>query len=308
MINFPDSPAVDDEFTEGSTTWVYDGVKWGVGQSGGPQYVLKTGDTMTGPLIGTDATYSGGVVSPTFAINGPDTEWRSVSGNTNGSLRWVMALGDNTAEDGTGNGSDFSLIPHDDAGVAVGIPALTIKRRTSVIQAQQSLTVNGTAADGAASLVVNKTNAPSTVNWLTGKVNGVQRWGIAIGDSVAETGTGNVGSNFGIWRFNDAGAQIDTPVTIRRNTGEIVLGTPRVRGIQWFDDVDIAGYGSIQCTAPSWNFSTAYARSTGVYMTPGGTAWIVFSDARLPYKVSATPVDDTLSKLAGVQLYTNVIS
>ena len=27
-INFPDSPAADDEFTSGSTTWVYNSGKW----------------------------------------------------------------------------------------------------------------------------------------------------------------------------------------------------------------------------------------------------------------------------------------
>jgi hypothetical protein len=46
------------------------------------------------------------------------------------------------------------------------------------------------------------------------------RWAIAFGDPTAEGGS-NTGSNFLISRYNDAGAGIDNPISIARNTGVV---------------------------------------------------------------------------------------
>jgi microcystin-dependent protein len=50
----------------------------------------------------------------------------------------------------------------------------------------------------------------------------VGRWAIYMGDGSAETG-GNVGNDFAVGRFNDAGAYIDEPMAIRRSTGLIEI-------------------------------------------------------------------------------------
>jgi hypothetical protein len=50
------------------------------------------------------------------------------------------------------------------------------------------------------------------------------RWAVVLGNNLAETG-GNVGSDFGIYRYDDAGAYIGGPpcINIARNTGHIGL-------------------------------------------------------------------------------------
>ena len=56
-----------------------------------------------------------------------------------------------------------------------------------------------------------------------GITNANLRW--AIYKRTAETGTGNVGSDFAIGRYTDAGALIDNPLSINRSTGEVALST-----------------------------------------------------------------------------------
>jgi hypothetical protein len=53
---------------------------------------------------------------------------------------------------------------------------------------------------------------------------GKSRWAIYGMDGSAES-TGNVGSNFVVERFNDAGTGIDFPIGIRRSDGAMTLGT-----------------------------------------------------------------------------------
>jgi hypothetical protein len=49
------------------------------------------------------------------------------------------------------------------------------------------------------------------------------RWQMTLGNQSAES-TGNVGSDFGLYRFTDAGAYIDSPFTINRANGGVQLG------------------------------------------------------------------------------------
>jgi hypothetical protein len=59
------------------------------------------------------------------------------------------------------------------------------------------------------------------------------RWEISPGDNVAETGA-NVGCNFGIYRFDDAGNFISTALYIQRNTGDVILSNDLTwAGVPW---------------------------------------------------------------------------
>jgi|SRR5256885_400964 hypothetical protein len=52
MIDFPDAPVLNDEFVVGDKTFVFNGEVWAFKAftNLSSQYVLKTGDVMTGPL------------------------------------------------------------------------------------------------------------------------------------------------------------------------------------------------------------------------------------------------------------------
>jgi hypothetical protein len=56
------------------------------------------------------------------------------------------------------------------------------------------------------------------------------RWSILLGDNVAESGS-NAGTNLVINRFNDAGAVIDSPLTINRASGAVTIPNPLTTGI-----------------------------------------------------------------------------
>jgi hypothetical protein len=59
---------------------------------------------------------------------------------------------------------------------------------------------------------------------INGMVGNLARWSIDLGGALAESGA-NAGSNFNIWRYNDAGAAIDQPLSIMRATGQWRFGS-----------------------------------------------------------------------------------
>ena len=72
--------------------------------------------------------------------------------------------------------------------------------------------------NAANALFLNKTTVAAG-NPIYGQLNGVTRWVVEVGEGTAETGA-NAGSNFSIYRYNDAGAYVDAPFTIYRATGQ----------------------------------------------------------------------------------------
>lgn len=69
--------------------------------------------------------------------------------------------------------------------------------------------------------LIKSTSGQSSL--VFGYTSTVARWSIALGDAAAESG-GNAGSNFSIFRYNDAGTFVDTPFAIVRSTGRVQLG------------------------------------------------------------------------------------
>jgi Chaperone of endosialidase len=70
-----------------------------------------------------------------------------------------------------------------------------------------------------ASVVLNKIDGS---NQIAGYNNAALRWVVSPGDSATESG-GNVGSDFAIARFTDAGVAIDNPFVINRATGTVSI-------------------------------------------------------------------------------------
>jgi len=60
-------------------------------------------------------------------------------------------------------------------------------------------------------------------SYIYGNNGATARWLVLLGDTAAESGS-NVGSDFSITRYNDAGAAIDVPLRITRSSGLITLG------------------------------------------------------------------------------------
>ena len=71
------------------------------------------------------------------------------------------------------------------------------------------------------SVFLNKA-AGTNLNQIVGSRVGLSRWTMYLGDGTAES-SGNVGSDFGIARYNDAGGGIDFPLTINRATGVVTM-------------------------------------------------------------------------------------
>jgi hypothetical protein len=59
-------------------------------------------------------------------------------------------------------------------------------------------------------------------NYLYGRTGSIARWIMALGDSVAESGS-NAGSNFFIYNVGDGGAAIGIPLAINRASGQVSI-------------------------------------------------------------------------------------
>jgi hypothetical protein len=80
-----------------------------------------------------------------------------------------------------------------------------------------TLTIAG-RADGYSILLMSK-DAGAHANQIRGRNGAEERWIMQLGDTVAESGSAYVGSNFNLIRYNNAGAAGDTVFQIIRDTG-----------------------------------------------------------------------------------------
>jgi hypothetical protein len=113
-------------------------------------------------------------------------------------------------------------------------------------------------------------------NILQGAIGTAARWRVLLGDGAAESGTNNTGSNFTIQRFTDAGALIDTPLTIARANAAAAPATPTLT----YTGPAIFSGSWIQAAPPAGNDATFYlnkpasGRSSLFYgMTAGSLRW-----------------------------------
>lgn len=95
-----------------------------------------------------------------------------------------------------------------------------------VINAATALSINAPTGNDAGMLL---NSLPGNQNWIQGRSNNNPRWLAVLGDTTPQSGT-NLGANFGIYRYSDAGALIDAPLTIARNTGIVNFSTTPTQG------------------------------------------------------------------------------
>ena len=142
-----------------------------------------------------------------------------------------------------------------------------------IVEGDQFVAVTGDTMTGdlainknAPTLVLNKTSTGQTAGIL-GQTAGAMRWGINVGDQVPEVGS-NQGSDFTIVRANDAGAGLDAPLVINRNTGRAVF----------LHGVDIRQAGLLNHTTTdtivfNWVSGVAQHLEYGINLGAGNVLW-----------------------------------
>jgi Chaperone of endosialidase len=189
---------------------------------GGGDFLPLAGGTLTGDLTITSAI-------TTINLNNTDSVSGSnnINGLTNDVPRWTLRLGGLGEETGGDVGSDFVLDRYSDAGVPLAT-ALSISRANgdaifgagigaSYVNATQ-MSVN---ALGNALFKLNK-GASGSANYLLGTQADLNRWVMILGDTEPES-TGNVGSDFQLFRYDDAGVELGSALSISRSTGNTSL-------------------------------------------------------------------------------------
>ncbi len=93
-----------------------------------------------------------------------------------------------------------------------------------VLKAGDTMTGDLYVTKATPGVMLNKTSGTGQVSALYGMVNGNIRWLIQMGNATAE-GAGNTGNDFGISRYDNAAAYVDSPLVIYRNSGITVLSS-----------------------------------------------------------------------------------
>lgn len=94
QVDFPNNPSVNQTFTNGNQTWMWDGVKWIVqgSPSASSPYLPTAGGTVTGPLtVNGLATLNGGALGTTAAPNDNSTKLATTAYVNTAGLRNFLA-------------------------------------------------------------------------------------------------------------------------------------------------------------------------------------------------------------------------
>lgn len=196
MIDYPDSPAVDDVFTFGSLSWQWDGTKWKTAS-----ITLNQGEVLGNP----DATPASAIAADLALMlraalgdgtagqailsggSGVDPAWGDVAaGFTVGAVEIISKTADYTITTGD-NGKTF-----DNTGATGAIvltlptPATNLTYKFAVTVAQY-LRINGTILQGGLSGAYIRSNTPGSYlsieahdssGWIVTSTEG--GWGLAV--------------------------------------------------------------------------------------------------------------------------------
>jgi hypothetical protein len=191
--------------------------------------LIKVGDN--GPIDGTLKTLSDGLgndlpmQASSTGINFTGTTSGLVSG-VSGAIQF---------SNGSAFASDASNLFWDDTNNRLGIGTTT---PLGILHLKSTAATTRMVMDGDA--------GQSKI--ITYRTAGLQRFGLYV-NNTAESGS-NVGSDFAIRAYNDAGTLLNTPVFIKRSTGNVGIGTTNpfalltVGGQSSFYSVQSAGTGS----------------------------------------------------------------
>lgn len=177
--------------------------------------VLGPGTTRTGTLTDTTSGYA--VLELNKSGSG---QGNFILGDTNGSLRWSIELGNTTLESGGNAGSNFSLSRFSDTGTPLSA-AFQINRSTGAVAFGPGTNFGQTGSANGAYMSLNKAGT-GTTSVIFGTNNGVSRWSMELGSTDAESG-GNNGSRFAVNAYDDGGTYITTAFRIERSNRHAYL-------------------------------------------------------------------------------------
>lgn len=161
-------------------------------------------------------------------------------------------------------------------GAWVLSPGLT-SDSTKVLKAGDTMTGNLSIGPKADPAVVISKIAGATACSYYGFTGASTRWQLAVGDASVESGS-NLGSDFSIYRFNDAGTFLGHPFLIHRNNGLVELENDLIwAGIPWTGYTPTLSIPSGNGTAAGYykRLGKSLAIKVQVAVTAGAAAGIV---------------------------------
>jgi hypothetical protein len=169
-----------------------------------------------------------------------DKSWQSLN-------KAAVGLGnvDNTADaDKPLSTPQKTYIDAQDAALATSIAGANTNANNRVAKAGDTMTGDLTIAKATPLVALQKANS-GQASQIGGYRLTSQRWGLVLGDTTTEGGS-NAGSDFKLDRYSDAGALIDSPLSITRSSGVVNFATtPTVAGSP------LIGGATISDTAPA---------------------------------------------------------
>jgi hypothetical protein len=199
-----------------------------------------------------------------------------VYGQSAGVNRWVMQLGEGTAEGGANAGSNFTLSRYNDAGTFIDIP-LTIARATGTATFQDALTVNGaTTLNGS----LNGANTNITISG-TVQSSAIHSTGDTQVDG-ALTANGNITAgnalvaNNGVYPYSGVGS---TMVLSGSSTSRL-LQFSSGWNLQWRVSDGLLSWNTPTGAVIQIDGSGNLSLETGNGFKPGGGPWAAISDDR----------------------------
>ncbi len=211
-----------------------------VGGQTGPLYTRN--GSVVDTLFTGQVTVGDGTTAAGFAINGAAATDRMLTFQTSGVNRWQVGA-NSTAEGGADSGSDLVFRAYSDAGSLIDIPVTIIRAAGGTATWVRTVVVS-TAAIGASVSLVSNAGTNRTISYQTA---GVNRWVVTC-DNTSESGS-NAGSNYLLTAYTDAGATIDSPITIiRAALGVLTVNRPITHAAG-----TLTGAQTVMNSSATWN-------------------------------------------------------
>jgi len=160
-----------------------------------------------------------------------------------------------------------------------------------VAKAGDTMTGNLTIATAAnPSLILNKP-AGAFTNYILGDTAGNTRWSIQLGNNTTESGS-NVGSDFSIDRYSDAGAILGSPLVINRSTGNATFA----------QSLTVSGNFTVAGAISGASVASASSATVGTYyFGQSGTKYLTYDATNFRF-VSGSVIADSFQTTSGYSI------
>jgi hypothetical protein len=322
-INFPTPTAVGQQFvdTASGNSWQWDGIAWISDGDGGPGYVLKTGDTMTGTLVVPNATIAAStgpgiqdlLSLTTTGSGGPDNGARiglRYSSTSSFLASHILAFTDLSSTDNTyqsfsttgGDGTNERARIDSSGRLLVGTSSSTAD--AIAVFLGRSSEPGGTG--GEIKLAHPTTNVPSlgTLGRIqfgnTGDARGAEIWAFADSTWASNDYPANL-----VFSTTADGASSPTERMRITSAGETLIGQQSSFAIKAALGVYAANYALAVGTASGPSEPVRFyngATSVGaITTTASGTAYNTSSDYRL--KENVAPLTGAIDRVNELQVH-----